>query len=286
MKFFLFLLLFPSLFLSAIEVKISSPKITLDQDFKLTITHPQDLDLELLRKSVMAKNSKGIYPLFLAKETVEKNTITYILKPQYPGVFTLQLPFSTPPITLEVAPASSYTTSFPPAPLMPLVKGDPLELRLDLRKILYQKSHAQDNVDIIRSHSYPWGRSAGALLLMLLAPFALAYWRQNQPPLRKEKVKDKDPLAELYQLKGVQADPRALSFMVGELFKEGFEPILHKETSSMTFQELLSHLQEEGEIKRLCLELENMQFSSEDPEKDEVDKALEKATYLLERLIS
>jgi hypothetical protein len=307
-KFF-YLLLLP-LFLYGesnfgVKISTSSQKIHLDQDFKLQleITHPSgySIDRNLLRNSVMAPNPMGIYPLFLAKETAEKadrkTSMTYLLKPQYPGIVTLrfspELPFSIPPLTLEIAPDPSYTASFPPAPLMPLVKGDPLELSLKLRKILYQDSHAEENAAILRSHSYPWGRGLSAVILMLFAPFALVYWMLNRPKdLRVVKGEEKNVLEELHRLKGAaEGDPREVAFRVGELFKEGLEPIVHKETASMTFQELLSNLQgskwdkgEIGEVKSLCFELENMQFQKMPPSAGEVDGALNKATAVLEEM--
>lgn len=305
MKFLYFLLI--PLFLYGendfgVKISTSSQEIGLNEDFKLhlEITHPSGyaVDSDLLRNSVMQPNPMGIYPLFLAKETEEKaegkTSIDYLLKPQYPGVVTLhfpkELPFSIPPLTLKIEPIPSYTASFPPAPLMPLVKGDPLELNLKLRKILYQDSRAQENVAIIRSHSYPWMRAISAVILMLLAPFALAYWMQNRPKtLKIEKLKEKNALEELYRLKAAHVgDPRTLSFIVGELFKEGLEPLVHKETASMTFQELLNNLQgskwEEGEVKRLCFELENMQFQEIPPSVGEVDTALNKAVAVLEKI--
>jgi hypothetical protein len=170
---------------------------------------------------------------------------------------------------------------------MPLVRGDPLELNLELRKVLYQTSHAHENVAIIQSHSYPWGGALGAVILMLFAPFALAYLLENRPRiLRVAPVKKKNALEELYLLKGsLSDDPRALSFKVGELFKEGFEPILQKDTASMTFQELLSNLRgqkvNEADIKRLSHDLENMQFQKTPPTKEEVSGTLDEVTSIL-----
>lgn len=284
----------------SVKMTTSPFELNLDDSFslKLDLAYPKSfvLDQELLRKSVMTPTASGIYPLYLFSETVQKNDsgayVHYVLKPQHAGEFKIDLglkfPFSVPSISLRIPQEKDLNSDFPIAPLMPLVKGDPLELSLKLRKILYQESHAKENLSIFKSRTYPWGQALGALILLFLAPFALRYWLQNMPKTQKlDKRKEKNVLEELNKLKERwKGEPKALSFIVSELFKEGFQPFLGKDASSMTFEELLEGLGGHstlplGEIKRLFTQFEKMQFQKSVPEKGEVEQALGEAAEVL-----
>lgn len=308
-KFFLkrrhYLILFFPFFLFSEDFSatahVSSQRTELNEPLTLEIDlhHPTESNFSLSNLHVMNPTPSGLYPFYIKNKT-EKSVpwgtkLIYTLEPQISGSHELDLGKITfenhevplPKISIEVLKGKKEDIKFPPAPLMPLVPGDPLDLDPALRQKLYDRDFSHENKEIFKSYTIPWVALIAVVLIALGAPFFLYAWLVK---MRKEQKKERpSSYTILEKIKALQQSaltPKELAFAVAKLFKMGFE-----NGPTMTYQELSQQLEKdniytEAELTAFRQQfslLEALQYQAEIPTKDRVEVALEKAKEFYSR---
>lgn len=275
-------------------------QLTLDQKLNLEIQlhHPQGHVPSLENFHPMKPNEFGIYPFYLKGKTIESvpwgTNFNFILEPQLSGAQDLDLgtlkvgavELTIPKISIEIEPLNVKRYPLDIAPLLPLIKGDPLELNLEMRRKLYNQDQSKRNVAIFQSYTFPWLPLFPLLVLLVTAPFFLHYWLIK---IRRERKKELPSFYTLMeQIKALQQSslpPKELVFEVAKLFKMGFD-----NGPSMTYQELLQKLtlsekytlEQRQAFQTQFTTLEQLQYRKESPTKSSVILAMEQAEQLLQ----
>lgn len=279
----------------SLQVSVSSQNIKLNDEFtlELALQHPKDQMPALDKLHVIRAKANGIFPFYLKNKQVEELSTgtkwTYTLEPQLYGKQELDLgalQFSIPKIPMNITEgALKDLPPLKPAPLMPLLKGDPLELNLKLRERLYHEDQSARNVAIFKSYTIPWLYILPLLLLLLSAPYLLYFWQQQ----RRRQIVHSAPsffsiMQRMQALQKSELAPKELAFEVAKLFKMGFE-----NGPSMTYQELIQSLQNSNRFsveqlaafKQQFDVLERLQYTRETPTRAQVMHALESTETLL-----
>ena len=167
------------------------------------------------------------------------------------------------------------------APLMPLLPGDPLELNLKLRHILYEEDQSDKNLAIFKSYTIPWLAILPLLLLALVAPFFLYVVQNFRTQVKGPSVYTL--IQEMQALQNAKLPPKELAFEVAKLFKKSFN-----NGPYLTYQELYEQLKTNYSSDELQLlkaqfdRLEKIQYQQEHPSPEQLQKAIAGTEHFLQ----
>lgn len=284
----------------SVQLTTNTEKMDLNQTLTLSLSihHPQDKPPLWKKLTVIQPDAKGIYPFFFKDRKVtlhpERTEIVYLLEPQYSGILTLDpgdLSFpgakiALPKIPITVAQGKERALALSLAPLMPLVRGDPLELNLPLRHLLYKQNQSQRNQEIFKKYTFPWLKLLTLLAFMLLLPFLLYVLRAIYRREDESRPAFYTLLSRLQALQSSTMSPKELIFAAAKLFKMSFP-----KGSSMTYQELIAALKANGGYSEEEVEafekqfrlLEKLQYQEKSPVQPEVLSAVNRMEALIPR---
>lgn len=300
----------------SVQASIDADKHALNEDFTLTLKlHYPANDVPMLsdlKKNILTPNTQGVFPFYLktgpaikkrSGDQIEESA-TWQLKPAYSGSLSVPLDalrFSSgqkvalETIHLNVLDSTSSIETPPLAPLLPLIPGDPLELRADLRAKLYNQDQSKQNVAYFKSRSFPLFRIIAVLLILFALPFLLRAWRLAQvvPPTEPRKPSLEELSIALAELKNrPQSEAKETIHTLAHVFKQSIEQLAGLPATRLTGAEIFERLKSAGAVAEgdyhflevFSHELEKLQFQPEKPSPKAIGDAFENSTEFLHLL--